>query len=540
MSNNTTETKRQAVNDIPEAAIREAAKTYANVWVKVRRHGTSGQIAVVKGNPFFMPTLSLLEIDVWLSKHIGGGRYHCEARLEQDQTMPIQEIPPFYVSVEGAPIVSALPPHVADRPQVLDPSSGVMRDIPRAGVAVSDLISNTPDQIALEQLNQRQKELAAERQLREQERRAADDRFRQQQALIDDMQKRLIETQSNRERDQLRAELDAIKTAMAQRDNGPKLDIVGLAAALAPLGAALITSGRDAAVKQAEAQAKVLEVQQNSTTQMLTALASKPASDPLAGVVGLLGALVPALAPIAKEFMSSRSPDKLAELMGSMADANLSQMSMLNQVLQPFLQQEDNPMVSFLQQGLNSLVEVAQHMSSVVKPPQKQPSQMAAGAGRRSVSAGGAPAARRNGRAAAAASGAGGEAATANYFVNLVLNAPNVSAQLKTPEWQSIYYALHTFAPAADVAKQLATTLAAQVDAGSLPTEFMPIFHQDSTVAPSAILGPFLLQLPAGAIRPDYMQTVLEQFDLLFGPEESDEAEPEDAEIVDEPEAVHT
>jgi hypothetical protein len=113
--------------------------------------------------------------------------------------------------------------------------------------------------------------------------------------------------------------------------------------------------------------------------------------------------------------------------------------------------------------------------------------------------------------------------ATASYFVNLIRAAPNVPAELKTPEWLGVLHDLHTFTDAADVAKVIATHLAAQVDSNTLPPFFAAIFSGEGGVNPSQVLGQFLAGLPVASINADYVQSVLNEFDALFN--ESPQAE---------------
>ncbi len=498
---------RQAQNEIPREQIMEAAKSHPMVSIKVLRTSGNGMWSTIKGNPFAMDTIKLVDVDAWLQEQFGGGQYRVEARVAHDPTQVLEMIPLFMVKVEGVPKVSELPTdHHKQRTQdlPLDPSGNVNT----GNLRPRDYMSNTPDAIAMSVLQNREQELTEERKLREQERMASDKRLGDMQKQLLDMQKTVATAESRREIAALEAKLEAVVQRASTAAVVPpkeKIDWVGMAPILAPtitavagIAVAVIESGK------ARAQAADERAQKHTELLVTTMAGNKPA-DPLAGIVSLLGIAIPAATPLIKGFLEARSPDKMGELVSTMADNNLSQMSMMKQLLDPILQQEDNPLVTFLQQGMNSLMEVAQHMVKATAPAQPQQTARVNAGPARVISNG-------NGNGQHAPEG---DEATANYFVNLIMAAPNVPAEFKTPEWQEILRDMHAFEPAEDVARAIATHLAAQSDAKTLPTFLLPIFKEDS-VAPSQVLGQFLAGLPVAAINAQYVNDVLSSFDALF------------------------
>ena len=520
---------RVAVPEIPREAILEAAKLHAMVSVKILRTSGAGLLATVRGSPFVMTTLELVDLDAWLGKHIGGGRYRVEARVANNPSEIVESIPLFLVNVEGDPLVSVLPqnsPRIpngqtfVDRP--FDPAVGAR--VPtelETRMRPSDFMGQTPDAIAMEQLRAREADIEKERRLREDDRRANDTRFEKQAQLVAELNKALVESDKRRELAILEAKLEQATRAHMAPPAKPPTDWVAMAPALAAVGSVVVPVIVAMIDARKSREAGALTAAQAASTQqqavqadLIKAVAGNKPEDPLVKIMSMVATIAPLATPLIKNFMDARSPDKVAELVSTMADNNLSQLSMMKQFLDPLLQQEDNPLVGFLQQGIQSLIDTAQHMVKATAPPAPRapaPTQQPTGPTRQLQSNG-----NGNGHAAPSA----GDAATATYFVNLILAAPNVPQELKTTEWQQILFGLHSFEPADEVAKAIAGHLSAQVDAGTLPAFLLPVFAEGSAVQPSAVLGQFLAGLPAASINQAYVQEVLEAFDDLFAPED--------------------
>jgi hypothetical protein len=279
-----------------------------------------------------------------------------------------------------------------------------------------------------------------------------------------------------------------------------------------------------------------MELQQTSTQSMLTTLATQKPQDPLGGLLSL----APVLAPLIKEWMSARSPDRMAEMMSNMTDANLSQLSLLQQFIAPLVESNDNPLASFLQQGVQAMVDIAQKMSAAAKPPPpRQVRVQSTQPGREPQQQQPPQQATRAPRTASRQPEPPVEVSQANYFADMIMGAGNLDPALKTPAWRNVYFALHGDVPAIEVAKEIGTILSSQQQDGTLIADFLPIFQDDSGVAPSDILAPFLMGLPVGAMRPSYVQEVLQAFEDLFGADDDSEQDDEqEAEVVDTREPV--
>lgn len=502
---------RQAINEIPRDAIIEAAKIHTLVSVKIKRTSGSGQWASLKGNPFAMETAALIDVDAWLLEGFGGGQYHLEVRVANNPLEIIEAIPPFMVKVEGAPKVTLLPethprhPHRHEQDQPLDPTTG------RAAVPQNrpqDFMSSTPDAIAMSVLQTRETELAHERTLREKERRENDARHAQLQQTVLDLQKQAASAENRASIAALEARLEALTAAAAKpapvAEKRP-LDWVGMAPILAPVVTgvfgvvtAVIESGKTRAESSAAREQKHTEL-------IMTTLAGNKPADPLAGITTVITLVAPLVMPIWKSYMDARSPDKMADMMSTMVDQNLSQMSMMKTFLDPILNQEENPLVEFLKQGMDSLMQVAQHMvKSTPGAAAAQAKQVTAQTQTARVIPN-----------AGAKAPEEGDDPSVTYHVNLVMTSPNIPQELKTDEWRDLLYSLHAFDPADEVAKAISVHLTELVDENKLPAFFLPIFN-DANILPSMILGQFLSGLPAASINPAYVQEVLQQFDALF------------------------
>jgi hypothetical protein len=500
------------------------------VSCKIQRRSATGMLSTIKGSPFAMETKRVADIDAWCQEQFGGGLYTVEVRSVDNPLQVIESIPFFGFRVEGEPKVSVLPNQHPLHPQgireihgPLDPTTG------RAAMPTidpRDLAAHRSDEVAMQQLQQRDRELAQERELRETDRRSAESRFEAQQRQLNEMQKQLAEAENRRERAVLEAKLEQATRVPAAPPAPPKVNwaetlpmVATALGAVTPIVVALIDSSKERSKQMVEQQTKTLDTQLNMQTQLMTKLAENKSADPLASIV----ALAPIAAPLIKGFMEQRSPDKLAEVMASVADNNLSQLSILKQFVEPLIPHPDeNPLSAFLQQGLQSLIETAQHMVKATSQPQQPASRTLSGNGHaQTVTAG-----NRHGHAHGHVNGNGnGQShqapatdadATAHYFVQLIVAAPNVPKECKTPEWREIYHDIHTFAPAEEVARKIAAMLEQQLDAGQLPTYFQPMFAANSTQSPGEILGQLVSGLPAAGIRPDYVQDLLAIFDSLF------------------------
>lgn len=308
------------IQEIPRELIIEAAKSYPEVRAKVTRRNLKGQWSGV-GTVNFV-TSDLLDVDAWLLKEAGGGDYRVACTDPKNPAHAV--IPPFMVSLEGAqrPFQQAVPS--ASNPQHLtgsQPSLGgpahTNANDPRR------YMGRTPDEVATQGWNQ------ADRDRQEERRGRADERKRHEAELgtIRADYQRLVEKNAvDKAESERRVFEQQIQGLRDSQNQGPKIDYVGIATALAPVAVALISAGTNRTAALAELQASAAS-QTNATMQAVITSQSN-GGDAFEKIL----AVVPLLTPFISKMIDSRDPSKLGELYQAMGDQILTQASMNAQI----------------------------------------------------------------------------------------------------------------------------------------------------------------------------------------------------------------
>lgn len=334
--------KSNTVNDIPRDKISEAIKSHAEVRLRVTRRNNRGQLATCASN-YLMATSDLLTIDEWLGREGGGGQYAVEATDPADPARMV--VPRFTVTIEGpeqqwggrgaapappygqAPLQAGLPPMpYGYTPPNYGPQQSrwereqARRDDPRR------YMTQTPDQIAMNQVADLQHQLAEEKRAHEADR-------RRNESQLETINRTLEKTREDRVQEEKRWQEKIWEDRFASLQQKPSGgwdagSIAAMATAAAPVVQALISSTTERAAQAIQAQTATS--QQNTT--LMQAIVTKPTgnADWLTG----LTKLVPLLSPFVMRFMEANSPKERADLLNVMGEQILTQTSMAAQMIQ--------------------------------------------------------------------------------------------------------------------------------------------------------------------------------------------------------------
>lgn len=374
--------KDTVLHDIPAELISEAMKSYQRCLVGIKRTNEKGQWATLVSG-LEMDTADLLGIDAFCQQHAAGGKFRITTTSTTDRSKAV--LPPFYVSVEGPPRPYTGP----GKPEPPAPPTQAYGGVPGypppppgwpprgpgyfggrgfdngRGIDPKKFQSHTPDEIALmhaddlrTRLSQMQEEWKADR-----------IKWEEEKKRLEEMIATLRE--------------DAVKVAAAHREEvwearfqlaqqkPQSFDIAGMLTAVVPLATAMMSTSKERDTSAAAQQTKVLE----STMGLLgNALQSnKKEGDGIKH----LAAVIPAVLPVIKDMMESRGPKAQVEMLGTMGDQMLTQMSMVSQIMElaAAQQPDQSPMAMLLQELGNGLNQYAQVMMRSAGATQEVPVQ---------------------------------------------------------------------------------------------------------------------------------------------------------------------
>lgn len=534
----------KGAEEIPVEAIRELAKTYPEIVVKLSRRNERGQIASVY-NGIRFATLDLAEVDAWANANAGGGRYRCEVTDPHDKTKHL--ISAFYFNVEGPP----RPPRFLGRPEAPNPmvvggpgdmSSSYYQGGPpppsyqqpyaqpaqggyappptpwAAGLAAPNAGGYTPvpyvartspapgatvasDELAMRQLSKLEGELA---QARSEMRASVDKLAGENDRLRAEIAQRDRQIETERHNAQLAA-LEARIAAMSDRKapESSVKDYAPVLAAIAPVFQAMMTSRASETSEGLRAQAQVLQTM---------AAASKPASND--GMIELFKVVGPMLLPIFTDSMKQRGPEAQAALFQSMAESNLNNVAMMAQLIEAFASagggKEEPWWLPMVKEALGGVVSVAQAYTQQPGglPGQRPlpPKPQGALAGYSTVGNGQpapqhAPAPQQAARPASVAS-------PPKVASHLELLFQLLPGDYQSPEWRWILAALHADPPTA--ADKIAVKLTAHLEhlAGF---DMLPPGLETLREHPRPTLEALLERLPITQRDPAYARAVLDQ-----------------------------
>ncbi len=520
--------------EVPVELIREAAASYQQVMVRVKRQTPRGTWATI-GPSVLKDTLELASIDSWLREIAGGGKYRVEALDPSDPTRPV--VPSYWVEVEGSPrpIASTraqfaqgqqpaappgmmAPPFAATQPAF--GGGGGFRTPNWAGpdepaqLDPSQFMTQTPDAIAQEQTRALRVELAEARSQREQERDQLTLELRSMREAQAASEKRHADEMAQRDKESFQREMEMmreqIRSPNAPPATPPSTNFAELMAAVAPVMTAFVQSGTDRTAAANQLQQASMESNSKALTTFMTAKKGD------GEMVKLFEVLATAVLPMVVTMMESKSPSKMAEVISTMGENNMTQLSLLSQFMQQMMGGEaDNPWMTVVQQGIKSITDVAEQMAEVGRE--------SAGTGRVGFPVPTTGAAQQpQPQQTPGQQQAVPADMSPQDIANAIQQTAGIPKELTTKPWFDVFVALHGRDEPAAVAKQIATLIETCHEGRTMPPMFVGFFESDND--PSTYLLPFLQQIPIGADQV-YCNAVLKAFDEAFTEEESHKAE---------------
>lgn len=514
-------TERKKVETLAEAPlelIKDLAQNYESVWVVVKRHGQQGQWASI-GPRVMKPTMEVAALDDWIRELAGGGKFRVEAVDPADPTKHL--LPPFWVHIEGPPkaVASsrraiaapvgaspALVPHSAPPPYgQTNPNWHTPQEPPDP----SAYWSQTPDALAFKQAQDYKQELLDERKRREDERQQFSDRIQHLTNQIAEMNQRHNEETARRDREAAEARAKADREALlarieqAERKEPPKFtDYAAMITAMAPVLTALVDSGKSKQELTTNFQQKSMETQLSSISSVMTAAMKKDDG----GVVKMFEVVIPLLVPLVQKMFEERSPTKMAELVGSMGESQMTMLSVLSQFIQQFAGEDsDQPWMKMLREGLRTVESITEQMAETAHPRQPQPQ----GPSQPQAPLAGQP---------QQPQGPLGQL-SAQQIANAIVNSPDCPEELRGKDWYEVFISLHNRVVPSQVAEQIAQTLEQASDRGrKLAPMFVGFYESDKK--PSEHLEQLLEMIPIWEDSA-YCKQVLEAFDAQFTEEDA-------------------
>jgi hypothetical protein len=497
--------------DVPTEEIQAAieAGEHQRVHVFLKRKSAQGHMTSLAGRTEH--TLEeLFHAEEWIEPLCGGGKYRVEV-MDSDKR-GITVITPFWVYIEGPSkspqqVRAALglsggagaPASMAGGfggPPMYPPPYGYPYSYsePSEVPDPRQFWQQPPDAVAQENTRAIRKELEKKE---DEHRKERDELLKRIDKLMERMaetEKRNTEALAKEREARLEAKIEAMARAGSSTKDSTTAELVKAAGLFAPVLVAMISTNKDSKALDVQQHQRAQELQWQTLTTFMKSNAG--------GFTELLKVALPAVAPMMVKMFEERSPSKMAELIGTMGESNLTMFSMLGDIMSRVMPNEpDNPWMQVINQGLQSLRDVAEQMAKVSKP---GPARLASVPQMPQVPA------TTNGALQDHARG----------IADAICNEPSLESSLRTKEWHAIYYAVHRMDPPKDVADMLASRLTALHDQHNLPSFFRGVFEDESRT-PSSFLKPLLEGLPI-AQRPDYVMELLKAFDATF---ESTEAE---------------
>lgn len=559
---------------IPTDQIVEAIEMYPELDVKVSRVNARGQRASL--SRFRKTPTELCEIDIWLKEVAGGGRFHVEP-LKMGEPGRADPIPPFEFEIEGAPKAfkgsdidnqasggaamqspfgapglfgftggaalaqpasqpyvdpKHIPAHVRGMPQqhqmAWAQQQGLMRPH-HPQQAPSNAFAS--DQIAAQELERARQEMAEERKRFEQERREERARWEQEKNEAkkreEEMHQRMQALEQQRLEDQRRAseerhalELERIRADQQRdreqfqqmlqqhQDKKPEPSLFSSPEVVTALGGLVTTFLSN----NSEKQFRSLELQQKQQQALMTSFASKNDQKPL---MDTIKTVAPVLVPLLSSIWDSKSPKAQADLVATMAENQLTSISMMAELINAFGagQQEPPFWLPMAQETLKGVVSAAEAMASKNKPqqlPQQQAQQPA-------VPAQNTPTAQQAQQAQQTA-----DQYSAEQITEFIFADPRYPNWGRSDEWKQALILLHRRSP--EAATYIATLLRTLDEEGRTPPEVEPVW-ENATQVLQQIIAP----LPIWQMDNAYAVGVINGIiDILT--EEGDQGQPHVAE----------
>lgn len=604
------------LKEVPVEAIEQAIRNgVEELTAKIKRRNARGQLGyIISGINQKLSEILDGTFEKWLRDLAGGGQFYVDLTNPSD---PLDRpIKPFEITIEGpmklvdrsanahlfGPTATmpvwqqpgwqpgAPPPVPTAAPQYTVPGTGyqapgtfqappILANMPWAQglspadqwavaqqleaklgpAAVAPGATLASDQMALRQIADLKAEVVqarAEKQhaeaTLENERKVHQKEMTTLNERLDKIEKTAAEERHKAEMRVLEAKMDALAT---RKHDEPSTDWAKLAAALAPIGTAMITSSntRDQEVQKLQFQ----------TLQTMLAADKKKGGDG-----ELLQHLAPILAPVLLQLVQNKSPEAQANLHATLMDAMMHNMSMTAQFVQSMTEIQNNAQgempwwVPIVQGAVSSLTDIATAWAAmkgdqapklphgVIRRPMGLP------AGMPGVEQGmpGMPGMPGASMPAPAAGGiyrnlddAAGSAPPLSQppvqqgpnpetVVRIIMMSPQLPREFKTPEWERVLLAIHRQENVLETAELTLGLLVHLQRFDRLPAQMGEVFDK-----PQEVLTAMIGDLPIKQWAPGYLKALIDALVMMITqddedePEdaEEDEPEPEDAEVVE-------
>jgi len=522
------------LREVPFTEIEEALALYTEVDMQVQRRSPRGNLAHL--GRWIIEPRELLQIGSWLQEKTGGGKYRVTC-LKPDGSGIAEPIPSFEVEVEGQPrvmkssdfdnmpggpimnnmpagggappidprmlppFVRAFPPH---QQQAWAQQQGIT-PLPQ-GPYTQPVASFASDQLAARELDEAKAELRRERAAREKDRRDAEARQSQLDQRIEAMERRHLEETRRLEDERNRQQLEAIRQEQARdreafkemiqrMQSAPKgPDMAALVAAAAPVLTAFVSTNT-------ERQNKSLEVQSQGLNNLLQATLQKTDHKPM---LEMAKTLAPIVAPMLAAFWEAKSPKAQADLVATMAEQQLTSISMMSELVQAAASSGGEPpwWMPMVQQTMAGIVQAAETMANKTKGYGDSPRQVP------TVYAG---------RPAAPAQS---QAGPGDNMARMVMSNPHWPADMQNEDWYTALVLLHDQRPVQETAGFIAD-LMQRLDTQKKTPALLAKFWDEADVA---LLTAFQA-LPIWQINQPYAKQVIQRIIHLCGGDEEEEPE---------------
>jgi hypothetical protein len=545
---------------LPREQIEEAAKIYTGkIPVRIQRRAAhTGRFATI--GTFQFPPAEIIDIESWLKENFGGGSFACQPKHPDNHFTHAAPLPQqFILDIEAPPKPATardfnIPsgPSTREISEILksvESSGGPMiedRDITAADFAalpewtqslsMQDKIdfirqvktkrhavvsalgltpqqapnpapSPPPSQVVVPDPSMAKHADYVAAAL-EAEREKAAFREAKLHAQLEEMNKRLDQERIERARVDaeareraLKVEIEALRnqmSAMADRKPSPAFDPEMLKIAI-PAGMAFLTAMMQSnAQKQqtlVEQQTKSHQLQMEAVNALLTR--QQPQQDSTKQLLEMLVGLFPAVAPLVKEFMDSKSPKAQAELYHDMVESQLNSMTMIASLTEQLAKSggQDPWYMPIVQNGIQSVLQLTESLAKAQRT--QIPIPKGANGASMAVSPPEIP-----GRPAQAPQNAAqqGEYTPGQRVASMVMQNPGFPADMRKPEWFNVLSQLHDHVDSDRVADLIMNTL----DAGVPETLLQAGFNENPIQAIAKILS----VLPVSQNKP-YVEAVL-------------------------------
>ncbi len=543
--------KPGTVSECPEDKIREIQEEHPEICVMLQKRDMKGHLANLSQR--FCPITDLLDgtlVDN-LRDETGGGTYRIDPR--DAITRQVHIVPPYVVTISGpakavGSVVDATA-RPAVRPVHAVPTYAQQAQAERAAAIDPNTVwARSPDEIASEVADDYRNQAAA---LRAEMRTYADKAAR----TIDTLKQQLDAEKRDKEKKEHESQLQLLRQelrAIAEKPVAvakPTLDgtaIVGLVTAAGTILTAILSSGAERQRVAVERQAQAEERRRAAEQQQFQLILGLMKKDDKGnnGAVDILKVLAPVLAPLLPKLLEGRDPTKAAELLSSMAENQMSMLSMVATSMQSMMGEPENPMIAMLRDTVGGVIaaaskasEIAQSQNPANRPtpgiPANRPMAAQATQPQPEPATEVVAAAPTNTQPATVATPPkNGRPLTAPQYAAMLMQHPEWPDDMKHPEWKSILIEMHGTAPAESTGVAVAHKLQAMFQRGVLREDIAAVFTDNSDQPRSVFLRHIFDTFPVAQDNPERYAGILRGIDGEISEEEEVETdEPEVAPI---------